>query len=162
MLRTVSIALALLLLGCADDENLLKDGPSVGAMCGPAPRATFTEFPQGDPATVVLAYANLRGSRTRLFFAPTGQLSMNGCQLEGQGTNVASAWNVTIERQELGTFAVPTDAALWTADDQAASGSVTIDGYDASAFRVCGSLDATAESGGRLRGSFVAEVYCFD
>lgn len=50
--------------------------------------------------------------------------------------------------------------SAWTAGDQSSSGAVTIERYDADAKLMCGAMDIVTANGGRIAGTYSAEVYC--
>ena len=93
----------------------------------------------------------------------------------GTGANATSAFSamcsalvVSVSTQVTAGFARMYCSENWAqlahSNSAAQSGSGTlaarIDGYDADAGRVCGSVDAMAQSGGSLKGTFIAEVFC--
>jgi hypothetical protein len=159
MLPRTSLAVLALCVGCTDDSDLLKNGPTVGRACPLSGAAMLSEVPQGSAAAYVSAYADLHGDRTSITLLPAGNKTVTSCKLDWTGTGPENALKISLDAQELGTFDA-SNAEVWGPADRSVSGSVTLDGYDDSVGSLCGSVDAMMESGGRVRGTFIADVFC--
>ena len=123
----------------------------------------ITESPQGTASDYRTAYADLGAGTMGLTLLPQGSTTITGCSLEWTGGTATESWSISIDAQKLGTFTVEEElVTAFSATLRDGSGSVTIDGYDADAQSVCGSIDLVASNDGHLRGAFVASIYCTD
>ena len=154
------VVVAVAACGGDDDGARFAGGPSVGTACTNSPAATLSDVPDGDASLYMRAYADLRGERTGIWLIPSGgDFSLTTCMLQHTSVGPA-AWKVTAEIQSIGTFSVEDGQVSALNVDEPVAGSITIAGYDADVGSVCGSMDLTMESGGRLRGMFSADVFC--
>jgi hypothetical protein len=115
----------------------------------------LTAAPDVDPSQYSNAYVDLHGSRTRVLLLAGSPSSMTTCSLSSD----APGWFLTLDYQALGTYAIDADTVrVWNTVD-AISGTISFDGY-AEGGLLCGSVDATFADGGKLAGTFTADVYC--
>jgi hypothetical protein len=149
-------------IGCSgESEDLLKNGPTVGTTCTHSSYANLVAVPVGDASKYKDAHADLHGDGLGIWLHPLGALNLSTCGLYWSGSGPEEPWKMTIDAQRLGTFSVEGgDVTMWSATDKATMGFISINGYDALANTLCGFVDAVTESGGDLRGSFNAAVYC--
>jgi len=150
----------LLVAACSgSDEASFSGGSSMGEQCGPQ-SVSLTSVPTGTASKYSQAYIDLSNGKIRVVLLPPGTLDLRPCNLDWTGSGPEPSWIVTIDRQELGVFDISAgDARVWTAAEDATSGTATILGYNAEDETVCGSVAATTPSG-NVTGVFSAEIYC--
>jgi hypothetical protein len=159
-MKRAMLLVGLLFAGCSGGgDGGFTGGGSVGDQCGPM-LASLTKVPAGNPSLYASAYVDLSNGKTRVVLLPPGELDLRDCMLDWTGTGEEPSWILSVEAQELGQFDVAAgDARVWSAGDEATTGSVTIAGYNAEDDTVCGSVNATTPVG-TITGVFSAQLYC--